>query len=349
MKLIITEQNITIYKNKRPLNVSRSIMPETYQKIKQLQALEQFDEIENMYEDIKLQIENYTKDKITTGKFDNVLIDKQTGEEIPKVIAIQLGRMKENENEFTPLLRFWNKLKRNPDQAVKEQLYNYVTQWNIPINEYGDLVCEKGVIYKDGKLVDCYTKTIDNSIGITVRMPREDVEANPDVACSNGLHVGAPTYVRDNYATSWAANRIIIVCTVNPEYVVSIPRDCSYSKMRVCEYTSAGYSEKDSQDKPVVSLSDICNFEPVDRPTKATEKAAAKAHKRSKKAGAIDLSKRFYVEIGKGQDSYKAIKTADRLCDATRMYNAIKLLEGRKKRLTDKQTGKKIKLDIKRS
>ena len=347
IKLITTSNNITIYKDNAVLNISRSIMPETYSKVKELQLVGKYEQIEEMYGDIKKQIESYTKDKITTDeKTGTVLIDKQTGEKIPSVIAVQLIRMNKSGSEFTPLLRFWNKLKKNPDEKVKKQLYQFISKYGIPINEYGDLVCEKGVMYENGKLLDCHSRSFDNSIGQTVRMPRNEVDADPDIACGKGLHVGAPSYVRGNYATSWAKNRVIIVCTVNPEHVVSIPKDHDFAKVRVCEYTVVGYSEKDSRDKPVVSLTDICSFEIVERPTKATEKAAATARKRSKKKSAVDLSKRFYVEIGKGKDGYKVIKTAARKCDATRMYNAIKLLKGRKKRLTDKQAGEKIKLDI---
>ena len=73
---------------------------------------------------------------------------------------------------------------------------------------------------------------IPNPVGSIVEMPRKKVQHDPSIGCSSGLHVG--TY---DYAKNWApADGAVIRVAVAPEDIVSVPTECSYSKIRCCRF-----------------------------------------------------------------------------------------------------------------
>jgi len=78
---------------------------------------------------------------------------------------------------------------------------------------------------------DKYSGKIDNSIGKTIKFPRNKVDDNRENQCSWGLHVGSLDYVVD-----YCTERVVLV-KVNPRDVVSVPKDHDAQKCRVCEYT----------------------------------------------------------------------------------------------------------------
>ena len=77
---------------------------------------------------------------------------------------------------------------------------------------------------------DCYTGTIDNSVGAKPEMPRFEVDEDNNVTCSRGLHVCSESYL-DKYS----GERVIKV-KVDPANFVAIPYDYSNSKARTCGY-----------------------------------------------------------------------------------------------------------------
>lgn len=87
---------------------------------------------------------------------------------------------------------------------------------------------EKGVapVYTDG-----YTKTFSIKIGEPVTLNRNLCDPNPDVTCSNGLHVAGKSWLQSNYFGDTGL-RVL----VNPADVVAVPPEDSYGKMRTCAY-----------------------------------------------------------------------------------------------------------------
>ena len=55
----------------------------------------------------------------------------------------------------------------------------------------------------------------------------DDVEQG----CAKGLHVGSWEYAND-----FKGNGHLMVVKVNPRDAVSVPRDCSWQKLRACRY-----------------------------------------------------------------------------------------------------------------
>lgn len=84
------------------------------------------------------------------------------------------------------------------------------------------------------KLVDNYTKTLDNSVGKVVTMPRNEVDNNREIVCSRGLHIAAW-----EYAQGYSGD-VLIMVKVNPSDIISIPSDYNNQKGRCCKYEVIG-------------------------------------------------------------------------------------------------------------
>ncbi len=152
---------------------------------------------------------------------------------------------------FMPLVNFLDKMMQNPNPDSRDQLYAWLAAHKFTITPEGDLLGYKGVRkVSEGNYVSVnhgraivngeeYNGAIRNNIGDVVTMPRGDVEFNPGVGCSTGLHVG--TW---NYARGWAQGEVLEVL-VNPRDVVSVPHDCSAQKLRTCRYVVTGIAEGD--------------------------------------------------------------------------------------------------------
>lgn len=166
------------------------------------------------------------------------------GEEINSALADHIVRLlrEGDEGGWMPLIKFLEKLATNPSQDSRDSLYSWIQDRNITITEDGDFVAYKGVKigsdgeslsihagpgFVDNQFVDGY---IPNRNGSVISMSRADVNSNTGIGCSTGLHAGTWTYAKD-----FARGRILEV-HINPRDVVSVPRDCSFQKLRVSRY-----------------------------------------------------------------------------------------------------------------
>lgn len=128
------------------------------------------------------------------------------------------------------LMSFLCNLMENPSYNSKTQLYEYLERNHIPITEDGCFLAYK---YVSDNYKSCHVNLDgtynDNTPGKTVKMNRGLVDDNTNNGCSSGLHVGSFSYVNPG-------SQKTVVVKVNPKNVVSVPTDCSYTKIRVCEY-----------------------------------------------------------------------------------------------------------------
>lgn len=125
-----------------------------------------------------------------------------------------------------PMVRFLENLMQNPSYRSRQGLYRFLEHCNLPITEDGCFVAYK-MVTKDYK--DLHSRTIDNSVGRIVEMPRGDVDDDPEHTCSAGLHFCSLEYLQ-----GWG-NRLMAV-KINPKDVVAVPRDYNDSKGRCCRY-----------------------------------------------------------------------------------------------------------------
>lgn len=133
-----------------------------------------------------------------------------------------------------PIVNFIRKVRKNPSYRIREQLWKFIkaceNSGGFTIAEDGDIIAYK-IVCDD--FMDIHSRQFDNTPGNIVEMPRRDVDDDPNNTCSCGLHFCAYSYLESYRHT---ANDRIILVKVNPEDVVSIPRDYNYSKARCCRY-----------------------------------------------------------------------------------------------------------------
>lgn len=276
LSIIAVTNNITLSLGKETIVVNKEKSPELFKEIMDLLEKDQVKSTEwltSNFKSIKDQIEAKTNGVFSVE--NGVIVLKGSTIPVPATIIKKLKELEGSKKSILPLIRFWKKLALNPSKSAREDLFDFMDKNNIPLTETGDIVTEKGVNQVKnsyfGHLVDVHSGTVDNSIGMQVVMPREKVNADSNQTCSSGLHVAAPDYVRKNWSSD-----VIVECIVNPIDVVSVPKDYNATKMRVCAYYVAGYSQKNNRagDK-IVTLADFMNVPSEE----AVAKMIAKAEK----------------------------------------------------------------------
>lgn len=143
--------------------------------------------------------------------------------------------------DYVPMCRFIERLYKNPSNNSITQLFRFMSDNNMPINEDGyvigykyvhiyngdDILDVAGNVITKGDYVDSYSqKTHRYNVGDVAEMPRRKVCDDYSVCCSTGLHVGSP-----RYASSY---RDAVIVAVDPADVVSVPKGESH-KLRACK------------------------------------------------------------------------------------------------------------------
>lgn len=191
-------------------------------------------------DDVNDVIENFHVDDIVdltervTIENGQLMLD---GEPVPGTLASTITRYRNESRPFMGLVRFLERLDANPSRRSREQLFNWTSRVDLEIDEDGYLIGYKGVteeltsISHGTAFVDdiLHEGAIPNRVGAVVSMPREDVQDDPTITCSYGLHVGNKEYA-DGFG------RVTLVVKVDPADVVSVPTDYSGQKMRCCRY-----------------------------------------------------------------------------------------------------------------
>lgn len=248
---VAVNNTITLMRDDDVVTIQKSDNEKLFETVFSLLSTGKIEEAEERFFEFKEAIRKYTDGNFY---FDGgVLRLKDDDEPIPTLLGKKLLELKDNDEKFMPLIRFWKKLKNNPDPNVREQLYGFLSHNHIPLTENGDIVCEKGVKETaGGKLVDQHTGKIDNSIGMTVTIPRSKVDSDPNRTCSHGLHVGAPEFVR-----KWWTSGLIVEVLVDPVDFVAVPKDYGESKARVCRYQVIGLAPSSPKKKLIYKFEDI--------------------------------------------------------------------------------------------
>lgn len=212
-----------------------------------------YDDIPSMVSNAK-RIENMSGGRATV-KDGEIVMD---GIVAQPILARKIKEFADNGLPYEPLVKFAEKLNKNPSQRSIEQLYAFLDKNNHPITDNGNFIAYKK-IRPDYK--DIHSGTMDNHPGLTVSMPREDVDDDPNRTCSRGLHVANFDYAMHHFGSS---SDILVECEVDPEHVVSVPTDYNQSKMRVCQYRVLGILDKELS-TPLRNVGDIeegklCSF-----------------------------------------------------------------------------------------
>lgn len=188
---------------------------------------EQWDEVPKNLTVAK-SIESWAKGKFTV-KGETIYFD---GADLPSAINSRITAMVRNGEDPTPVFNFWERLQKNPSFRSVKQLWGFLEHQNIPLTPEGCFLAYKSV-RQDYK--DHHSNTFVNTPGSVHEMPRNQISDDPDLACHDGFHVGAVEYAR-----TFGTGGRMVICKVDPEHVVCVPKDASQRKMRVCKYEVIG-------------------------------------------------------------------------------------------------------------
>jgi hypothetical protein len=158
---------------------------------------------------------------------------KYRGAEIPSSISTRIHAMITAGEDPVVMIRFWERLSRNPSWRSVQQLYTFLQHNHIPLTEDGMILAYKAVRHD---WMDFHSGEVENKLGAEPSMPRNQISDDPNEACHKGFHVGALAYAQ----SFGDDNRRMLVCEVDPENVVCVPYDCDAQKMRVCRYKVVG-------------------------------------------------------------------------------------------------------------
>lgn len=135
-------------------------------------------------------------------------------------------------DEFETWTRFIGAVNNSSSNHVVERLFKLLSHNDLYVTDDGEHVLAWKVVRSDYK--DKYTGTMDNSVGQVLSVPHNQVEIDPNKACSKGLHFCAISYIASCYAST--GDKLMIV-KVPIKNILSIPYDyADASKARSCGY-----------------------------------------------------------------------------------------------------------------
>lgn len=173
--------------------------------------------------------------RFTEGKLEIHVDSGQVfydGEVLHSTLAKKLYDMYTGGYPIQPLVKFLERLQANPSHRAVTELYRFLEANLMPITDDGHFLAYKAV---NAKYKDFHTGKMDNSIGQTVEMPRNQVCDDKDKTCSSGLHFAARSY-----AESFGYGGHLMILKIDPADVVSIPSDYNNTKGRCCRYQVIG-------------------------------------------------------------------------------------------------------------
>jgi hypothetical protein len=155
-------------------------------------------------------------------------------EPVPSMLGTHILEFYHGGFDISNLLNFWESLRKNTDQVIREDLFEYLKKEGITILPDGSFLSYR-TVNEDFK--DIWTKTVDNSIGTVVSMDREKVNANRNNSAGAGLHIA--TIKKAISFGNWTIDNDVrlLAVKVRPEdVIVGINLQSDEAYIRCCEY-----------------------------------------------------------------------------------------------------------------
>jgi hypothetical protein len=244
---IITDHNITVNYQGQTHIVPRtdSLADRLIQAVREKRT----DEIPNLVSVAK-RVENFGQGNFTVQ--DGKIFVR--GQQAPDVLSKKIVRFSAEGLPHEPLVRFTENLLKNPSYRAVNELFQFLEKNDHPITDGGCFIAYKKV-RKD--FMDGWTGTIDNSVGKTVEIPRNQVNEDPTQTCSYGLHVANWDYACNKYSAGDGA--LMLEVEVNPADVVAVPVDYDQAKMRVSRYVVLGVVDRAHSEDLSLRRTTICD------------------------------------------------------------------------------------------
>ena len=235
---IVQGTNITVVIGTTPHTISKNHI--TYNKVLAAIKADDWKTVEDIVEPKKVVL--------SFGK-GNLSIEGQTlfwkDREMHNALTKRIVQMIQEDFPVDPLVAFMENLMENPSKRAVNELYGFLEANTLPITEDGCFLSYKKVRQD---YTDCYSGKMDNSVGQTVEMDRNEVDDDQNRTCSTGLH-----FCSREYLNHIRGERLMIV-KINPRDVVSIPTDYNNSKGRACRYEVVDEIDKDKADEALKNL-----------------------------------------------------------------------------------------------
>jgi hypothetical protein len=177
------------------------------------------------------------------------------GETLPHLLTNKILEFMREGYPYKPLLRFWNRLKKNPSYRAVKELYGFLEAANIPIMDDGRILCYKVVspIVRNNKpdpkvrvlgtsmktYMDIHSKSVYQGLQDIVEMDRNQVNEDAEQTCSFGLHACSWNYT-NQFGSAHGGNDVVIEVAICPSDVIAIPKDYQNTKLRTCRYEILG-------------------------------------------------------------------------------------------------------------
>lgn len=233
MAMTITPDTITLIVDGKTRTLT-SASHSRYDEIRSLLAAGEKDEAEKLLDLTQVYTNAFAGTRVSIEHG----VVKLDGVAMHGVLADRMLTMKDEGFDVGPMARFMENLYENPSYRSVEQLYGFLEASDLPITEDGHFLAYKMV--RDN-YTDHRTGTFDNSVGARPKMPRNQVDDDPNSTCSAGLH-----FCSQNYLGFYGGGGRTMIVKVNPRDVVSIPVDYKNAKGRACEYEIVGELERSS-------------------------------------------------------------------------------------------------------
>jgi hypothetical protein len=215
---IVSADSVTVFVAGRPFTVP-SDNPR-YEELKTAIANGDYDQVDgivNASDRLTKALGNYGDVTVFAGRVtfqgrrvDNYLVDR---------ILQMVNRGRDPE----PYALFLDRVMRNPTRDAIDMLFQWVERAELPILPDGRFLAYR---YVNMQYLDAHTRSMDNSPGRIVRMPRDECDLNYNNTCSRGLH-----FCNHKYLKSMSDYRCLIMAE-DPSDVVSFPQDGGGSKGR---------------------------------------------------------------------------------------------------------------------
>lgn len=193
---------------------------------------------------------------IADKSYGNVEVRKDglyyKGRNIDNSLTTRIMQMIKEGKSVSHMLKFMDNLFQNPEEFAIHELYDWLNGCKLPITDRGTFMAYKRI---RADYTDCYTGTIDNSVGQIVFMKRVDVDPNRNNTCSRGLHFCSRAYL-----PNYSGDRVIKV-EINPKDVVSIPNDYNFTKGRTWMYEVVDEIPADQLEKMFDTDTDIEEYQ----------------------------------------------------------------------------------------
>lgn len=246
---IVQDNGITVFIDKKPHHVS--VTSSKYKRVKKALKKKDWDKVESLIS-YGTAIKTFSQGKMKLDKGE-VTYD---GKVLPATLSTRIIKMVDEEMDLEPLINFVERLKANPSFNSAQQTYAFLEKNMLPITEDGFVLAYKTVSFaqesnkelglKRGDLVDSYTRTIRNNVGDIVEMERNEVNDDPNITCSFGLHGGSEAYYSGLHHSR---NNVMLVIKVDPKDFVAVPKYHHEGKFRCCRYEVISYYGDDGDKK----------------------------------------------------------------------------------------------------